>query len=80
MWQAYISNLKLEGLALSSDMVYVTQSAGRLMRCLFEICLKRGWAGLTDKALNLCKEVRSVQGHGHYSMACQQCICIWFYG
>ena len=56
--QAYISNLKLEGLALSSDMVYVTQSAGRLMRCLFEICLKRGWAGLTDKALNLCKEVR----------------------
>ena len=55
--QAYISNLKLEGLALSSDMVYVTQSAGRLMRCLFEICLKRGWAGLTDKALNLCKEV-----------------------
>lgn len=55
--QAYISNLKLEGLALASDMVYVTQSAGRLMRCLFEICLKRGWAGLTDKALNLCKEV-----------------------
>ena len=40
--QAYISSLKLEGLALSSDMVYVTQSAGRLMRCLFEICLKRG--------------------------------------
>ncbi len=38
-------------------MVYVTQSAGRLMRCLFEICLKRGWASLTDKALNLCKEV-----------------------
>jgi pre-mRNA-splicing helicase BRR2 len=61
--QAYISNLKLEGLALSSDMVYVTQSAGRLMRCLFEICLKRGWAGLTDKALNLCKEVRRMRVH-----------------
>lgn len=53
--QAYISRLKLEGLALSTDMVYVTQSAGRLMRCLFEICLRRGWAGLTDKALALCK-------------------------
>ena len=52
--QAYISQLKLEGLAMSSDMVYVTQSAGRLMRCLFEICLKRGWAGLTDRAMNLC--------------------------
>ena len=57
--QAYVSQLKLEGLALSSDMIYVTQSAGRLMRCLFEICLKRGWAGLTDKALNLCKMVNN---------------------
>ncbi|GIL50154.1 hypothetical protein Vafri_6292 [Volvox africanus] len=55
--QAYISNLKLEGLALTSDMVYVTQSAGRLMRCLFEICLRRGWSGLTDRALALTKMV-----------------------
>jgi hypothetical protein len=59
--QAYISCLKLDGLALSSDMVYVTQSAGRLMRCLFEICLKRGWAGLTDRALALCKMVNHRQ-------------------
>ena len=55
--QAYISQLKLEGLAMASDMVYVTQSAGRLMRCLFEICSKRGWASLTDRALNLCKMI-----------------------
>ena len=55
--QAYISRLKLEGLALSSDMQYVRDSAGRLMRCLFEICLKRGWAALTDKSLALCKMV-----------------------
>ena len=55
--QAHISQLKLEGLALGSDMVYVTQSAGRLMRCLFEICLRRGWAGLTDRSLALCKMV-----------------------
>ena len=42
---------------MASDMVYVTQSAGRLMRCLFEICLKRGWAGLADRAMNLCKMI-----------------------
>jgi pre-mRNA-splicing helicase BRR2 len=36
-------------------MVYVTQSAGRLMRCLYEVCLRRGWASLTEKALNLSK-------------------------
>jgi len=33
------------------------QSAGRLLRALFEIVLKRGWAQLADKALNLCKLV-----------------------
>jgi pre-mRNA-splicing helicase BRR2 len=47
--QAYISQLKLEGLALAADMVYVTQSASRLLRALFEICLKLGWAQLTEK-------------------------------
>lgn len=35
--QAYISQLKLEGFALMSDMVYVTQSAARLVRAIFEI-------------------------------------------
>nr|MBE5726294.1 lethal (3) 72Ab [Cucujiformia] len=55
--QAYISQLKLEGFALMSDMVYVTQSAARLMRAIFEIVLHRGWAQLADKALALCKMI-----------------------
>ncbi|TPX36711.1 hypothetical protein SmJEL517_g01209 [Synchytrium microbalum] len=55
--QAYISQLKLEGFALMSDMVYVTQSAGRILRAIFEICLKRGWAQLSRKALDMCKMV-----------------------
>uniref|UniRef100_A0A3B3T1E4 U5 small nuclear ribonucleoprotein 200 kDa helicase n=1 Tax=Paramormyrops kingsleyae TaxID=1676925 RepID=A0A3B3T1E4_9TELE len=55
--QAYISQLKLEGFALMADMVYVTQSAGRLMRAIFEIVLARGWAQLTDKTMNLCKMI-----------------------
>ncbi|KAF3932488.1 hypothetical protein ABW19_dt0207759 [Dactylella cylindrospora] len=55
--QAYISRLKLEGLALMADMVYVTQSAGRILRALFEICLKKGWAGVAKTALELCKTV-----------------------
>ncbi|EPS72238.1 hypothetical protein M569_02516, partial [Genlisea aurea] len=55
--QAYISQLKLEGLSLTSDMVFITQSAGRLMRALFEISLKRGWAQLSQKALKLCKMI-----------------------
>eukprot|EP01027_Heterolobosea_sp_BB2_P011038 GEZU01016104.1.p1 GENE.GEZU01016104.1~~GEZU01016104.1.p1 ORF type:complete len:2151 (-),score=711.87 GEZU01016104.1:145-6597(-) len=55
--QSYISQLKLEGFALVADMVYITQSAGRILRALFEIALRRGWAQLTEKLLNLCKMV-----------------------
>ncbi|KAJ3086392.1 DEIH-box ATPase, partial [Quaeritorhiza haematococci] len=55
--QSYISQLKLEGFALMADMVYVTQSAGRILRAIFEICLKRGWSQLSRRALDLCKMV-----------------------
>lgn len=55
--QSYISQLKLEGFALMSDMVYVTQSAARLVRAIFEIVLHRGWAQLADKCLVLCKMI-----------------------
>jgi pre-mRNA-splicing helicase BRR2 len=55
--QAYISQFKLEGYALASDMVYISQSAGRIFRALFEICLKRNWAALALTTLNICKMV-----------------------
>ena len=55
--QAYISRLKLEGFALVADMTYIQQSACRLMRCLFEVALKRGWAALANKTLTICKMV-----------------------
>lgn len=53
--QAYISRLRLDGLALMADMVYVTQSAGRILRAIFEICLKKGWSSVAKTALDLCK-------------------------
>ncbi|KAF2835475.1 pre-mRNA-splicing factor brr2 [Patellaria atrata CBS 101060] len=53
--QAYISRLKLEGLALMADLVYITQSAGRILRAIFEICLRRGWSSVAKTALDLCK-------------------------
>lgn len=52
--QAYISRLRLDGLALMSDMVYVTQSAGRILRAMFEISLKKGYASVARTALNMC--------------------------
>ncbi|KAI9792571.1 MAG: DEIH-box ATPase [Peltula sp. TS41687] len=53
--QAYISRLKLEGLALMADLVYVTQSAGRILRGIFEITLTKRWASVAKTALDLCK-------------------------
>ena len=42
--QAYIARFRLEGYDLNADLVYVTQSAARIMRALFEISIRKGWA------------------------------------
>lgn len=55
--QSYISRFSLEGFALNADMVYITQSAGRLLRAIYEIVLKKQWAQLTKITLDLCKMV-----------------------
>ncbi|VDN59866.1 unnamed protein product [Dracunculus medinensis] len=59
--QAYISQLKLDGFALQCDMIFISQSAGRLFRALFEIVLFRGWAHLAQKVLGVCKMVNARQ-------------------
>uniref|UniRef100_A0A672JRN1 Activating signal cointegrator 1 complex subunit 3 n=1 Tax=Salarias fasciatus TaxID=181472 RepID=A0A672JRN1_SALFA len=51
--QAAKRKSNLRGLLL----LHLLQSAGRLMRAIFEIVLNRGWAQLTDKTLNLCKMI-----------------------
>ncbi|CCC68571.1 hypothetical protein NCAS_0B04870 [Naumovozyma castellii] len=55
--QSYISKLKFEGFALNSDMIFIQQNAGRLLRAMYELCLKRGWSRSTKMLLNLCKSV-----------------------
>lgn len=57
--QLYITKLRLDGFALTADMIYVTQSAGRLMRAIHEICLKKKWALLSETTLQICKYVES---------------------
>ena len=55
--QAYIARFRLEGFDLNSDMVYVTQSASRIMRALFEMAVKKQWASLAENLLNVCKMI-----------------------
>lgn len=55
--QTYVSRFSLDGFALMADMVYITQSASRLLRAIHEISLHRKWPSLTKISLNLCKMV-----------------------
>ncbi|CAK8534602.1 unnamed protein product [Lathyrus sativus] len=55
--QAYISRIEFEDFTTTSEMNFIIQRAESLFRALFEIVLNRGWAQLTEKALNLCKAV-----------------------
>lgn len=55
--QAYISRMKLVGYALKQDMAYIHQSASRIIRGLFEVFMKRGWASVSETALKMCKMI-----------------------
>ena len=59
--QAHISRLALEGFAMMADMIYVTQSAGRIWRAIHEMCVHHGWARVARKALDICKMVQHRQ-------------------
>ncbi len=61
LMQAYISNIRLDGLVLKADMVYITQNAARLTRALLQIIIQKRWAALADKCLRLCKMVDKKQ-------------------
>lgn len=64
--QASISRLSVEAFSLQSDMQYVEQNAGRLLRALFEIARGQAWARASLRALRLCIAVerrRWSEGH-----------------
>lgn len=52
--QSYVSRVKMDGYAINSDMIYITQSAARIMRGLFEVFLKKGWASVAENCLRMC--------------------------
>ena len=55
--QTYIAREKVEGFSLISDMAYVVQNVTRIARALFEMSLKRGWALMSGRLLNVCKSI-----------------------
>jgi len=52
--QAYIGSINVNSFSLISDMNFIAQNAGRVMRAFFEIALKKGFTSLATKLHNLC--------------------------
>ena len=52
--QAYISRARVDSFSLTADLSYISQSAGRIFRALFELCLRRGWCSVADLLLAYC--------------------------
>lgn len=55
--QAYISREVLEDFALVSDMAYVAQNGGRIIRALLEIAFSRKWASVATVLMGMSKAV-----------------------
>ncbi|KAL8056919.1 hypothetical protein ABFX02_04G150100 [Erythranthe guttata] len=64
--QLYISRGSIDSFSLVSDASYISASLARIMRALFEICLRRGWSEMTSFMLDYCKAVdRQIWPHQH---------------
>ncbi|GAA5891840.1 hypothetical protein JCM5296_003246 [Sporobolomyces johnsonii] len=55
--QAYISRSYIEDFALVSDMGYVSQNAGRIVRALLEIAMSKRWGPVTVVLLSMSKAI-----------------------
>ncbi|KAG8652395.1 DExH-box ATP-dependent RNA helicase DExH14 isoform X2 [Manihot esculenta] len=64
--QLYISRGSIDSFSLVSDAAYISASLARIMRALFEICLRRGWSEMSLFMLEYCKAVdRQIWPHQH---------------
>lgn len=64
--QAFVSRARVDSFSLTADMMYAAQNAPRIARAVFEIALRRKWAGLAESALTLCVELeRRLWAHEH---------------
>ncbi|EDQ88536.1 uncharacterized protein MONBRDRAFT_26326, partial [Monosiga brevicollis MX1] len=62
--QAYISQAPIYSFSLISDMNYVAQNAGRILRALFEMAVRQNRGTMASTLLRLCKCVDRRQWYG----------------
>uniref|UniRef100_A0A915JEM2 Helicase C-terminal domain-containing protein n=1 Tax=Romanomermis culicivorax TaxID=13658 RepID=A0A915JEM2_ROMCU len=73
LMQAHISKLPLDSFSLISDMSYVVQNVGRILRSLFDMAVRRNNAALAAAILNLCKSVEQRLWHNADHPLAQMC-------
>lgn len=59
MLQGFISREVLDDFALVSDMAYVAQNSGRIVRALLEIAMSQKWANATAALIGMSKAIES---------------------
>ncbi|KAF9569347.1 Sec63-domain-containing protein [Agrocybe pediades] len=57
--QGFISRDTVDDFALISDMAYVAQNGGRIVRALLEIAISKKWAKATSVLMNISKAIES---------------------
>ncbi|KAF8974332.1 Sec63-domain-containing protein [Flammula alnicola] len=57
--QGYISREMVDDFALVSDMAYVAQNGGRIVRALLEIVISKKWANVTAVLMAMSKSIES---------------------
>jgi replicative superfamily II helicase len=55
LFEAYLKQRVVKTFSLISDMAYVVNNAARLLRAMFEIALKKNYAGLLKSTLKWCQ-------------------------
>ncbi|KAF8165208.1 Sec63 Brl domain-containing protein [Crassisporium funariophilum] len=55
--QGFISRVVVDDFALVSDMAYVAQNGGRIVRALLEIAISKKWAGVTTVLMGISKAI-----------------------
>lgn len=53
----YLVHTQLDTFSLVADTAYIVQNGGRIIRALYEMCLKRNWAYMSEKLLRLSRNI-----------------------
>ena len=70
--QGYLCMQSYDNYSLVADTHYIVQNGSRILRCLYEICLKKNIAFLATTVLKMC---RSIENNVREDLTCMRMFC-----